>query len=742
MIRAVAKLQSESVPELVAAAETLRETTASGGTIGLAAAYELKCLHPLCALVKRALAQLERFDQLPEDEQPPIDLCPLLLSALKTLVNASVYQPSRKVIWQGEGVQLAAASLERNEELLGAALGLLQNLSLFPPACADIMRCKFMEKLPRYLLGHAPQSIRIKALSILQHLMACNEHAALLIRHNAVYLLCQELASETNDNACRYKALCCLINLSGAEPAATHFTVGHLLKCLKLYRDDEELGELVDMVLTNLASDQSQLKILRQEGMVPMAVVQAAEKIQQQQRREKELVERVRQATLALRREGPDREFDNRVDSKPIKWVSMSSAARAKCDKSALHRGDSAPQDSSISTAGGAGFVGGDAMHGSRPDGRSDNHARQLTPPYALERQEAAGADDSMEPMEEEQVMPGEYHGKGELTDQERVQLQLLQQQQLQHQHQHQQWQQHEDQRQHKQRSLDKVQQKQRRLSELQLEDATMRKLEHQQQRQLLVQRELDLRQQHLEQSSNPHHRLQYQRLMEQQEKSQQQLSGKHSPSKLQQWQWKQQPVNSPQQHQQQHQQHQQQQQQQLQQLQQMQQLQQLQQRQRQQRQQQQQQQQQHQQQQRHRSSMVQRENQPAMAHQPPLARHMMMAGHELPPHHQLMSPAPAPMQLSSHQPMHHLNAQLHEPPSPLPSHMHPMSTASHYQQFGWQQQPQQSQLQHPRFLPEQAPEPRHELHGPAAPYYAALPQQHYMVQPQGHPGMPPPQWM
>ena len=80
------------------------------------------------------------------------------------------------------------------QELINTGLGLLQTLALNVKAQQDIMRCRFMELLPTFLGGDRPKRIREKSLSILQHLTTSAEHAEVLLRHNVVILIVQEVS--------------------------------------------------------------------------------------------------------------------------------------------------------------------------------------------------------------------------------------------------------------------------------------------------------------------------------------------------------------------------------------------------------------------------------------------------------------------------------------------------------------------------------------------------------------------
>jgi len=269
MVNAIKALSSESVQELEAATRVLREASATSGTLGLAALLELKALPLLCSLLKRALNQLEQLRQHHADAPPPHNLDALLLTICATLVNAAHYAPARPPLHKLGAVELAALSLNHSEAHLEIGLALLQNLSLFGPACSDIMRCPFMEHLPRYLGGAHSLSVRLKALSVLQHLTNCSDHAVLLIRHNVIILLLQELQSRPNDDACRYKTLCCLVNLAATEPNASHFSNLGFFKCLSQFRASPELGPLVEHVLHNVSNSAEQAKLMQQLHMLP-----------------------------------------------------------------------------------------------------------------------------------------------------------------------------------------------------------------------------------------------------------------------------------------------------------------------------------------------------------------------------------------------------------------------------------------------------------------------------------------
>jgi hypothetical protein len=225
------------------------------------ALVELKAIPPLIALLKRVMRDHANLE--PDQRQV---LAPLLHDAWVTLVNASVYQPARQVIHKWGGVELASAALENEPSLLGVALGMLQNISLYPQAQAEIMRCRFMELIPKFLGGQKDDAIRLKSLSILHHLTGHAEHAALLIRHNVAILLCQELVSRPNNVRCRYKALSCMVNLSAIQPDAAHFTQPALLKCLQLLRQIPEIESLVDHFLYNVSTVARQKTLLEHQA--------------------------------------------------------------------------------------------------------------------------------------------------------------------------------------------------------------------------------------------------------------------------------------------------------------------------------------------------------------------------------------------------------------------------------------------------------------------------------------------
>ena len=132
---AVRALSSESLDELDTAAATLREASSKGGTLALAALVELKALPLLVALMRRAIASVDRAAEL-EDAPPAPDVETLLLNAGITLVNGSHYVPARSVLHKCGAIDLAAALLSRSEAQLEIALALLQNLSLCVPVRA------------------------------------------------------------------------------------------------------------------------------------------------------------------------------------------------------------------------------------------------------------------------------------------------------------------------------------------------------------------------------------------------------------------------------------------------------------------------------------------------------------------------------------------------------------------------------------------------------------------------------
>ena len=71
---------------------------------------------------------------------------PLLLDGFVTLINASYYQPARLQLHKAQAIELASDALnDRPDAQINCALALLQNLSLYPAAQGEIMRCRFME---------------------------------------------------------------------------------------------------------------------------------------------------------------------------------------------------------------------------------------------------------------------------------------------------------------------------------------------------------------------------------------------------------------------------------------------------------------------------------------------------------------------------------------------------------------------------------------------------------------------
>ena len=64
--------------------------------------------------------------------------------------------PARPILHKLGLVDIAAKALSRSDRQMEIGLALLQNLSLCVAAQADIMRCSFMELVPRYLGGHKP----------------------------------------------------------------------------------------------------------------------------------------------------------------------------------------------------------------------------------------------------------------------------------------------------------------------------------------------------------------------------------------------------------------------------------------------------------------------------------------------------------------------------------------------------------------------------------------------------------
>ncbi len=94
------------------------------------------------------------------------------------LVNASLYTPTRAYLHRLGGVDVAAAALEvPSEDVVNVALALLQNLSLDKDGRSAVMRCRFMELLPSFLLGNRSVPLREKALRIVHHLTAAADHA-------------------------------------------------------------------------------------------------------------------------------------------------------------------------------------------------------------------------------------------------------------------------------------------------------------------------------------------------------------------------------------------------------------------------------------------------------------------------------------------------------------------------------------------------------------------------------------
>ena len=65
------------------------------------------------------------------------------------------------------------------------------------------MRCRFMELLPHFLGGQREKRLREKALTILQHLTSNVEHANLLLKHNIVILIVQDLVAQPNHSESR-----------------------------------------------------------------------------------------------------------------------------------------------------------------------------------------------------------------------------------------------------------------------------------------------------------------------------------------------------------------------------------------------------------------------------------------------------------------------------------------------------------------------------------------------------------
>ncbi|KOO23997.1 hypothetical protein Ctob_005783 [Chrysochromulina tobinii] len=269
MMRAIEALSSESVPELERASVVLRELSSRSGTIGLVAMHELRAHAPLCLLVKRALTQLEQFELEPPEIEHQIDLEPLLIAAGVALANCAYYVPMRPTLHKHGLVELASGYLGRSDALLEVGLGLLQSMSLFPPACTDVMRCQFMEDLPKYLGGAKPKHMRLRALTVVQHLTHITDHARLLIRHNMVVLLLQELNSRPNDDECRYRALAGLINLSAAQPDATIFGNEAFYRCLSQVAQVAELAPMVEHIMHNVSNEPEQVALMRQMQMLP-----------------------------------------------------------------------------------------------------------------------------------------------------------------------------------------------------------------------------------------------------------------------------------------------------------------------------------------------------------------------------------------------------------------------------------------------------------------------------------------
>ena len=214
--------------------------------------------------MRRAMSSAEHRQQMEEEMEGedddesamPPDVDNLLVNCGIVLANASYYAPARPVLHKLGGVEMASFALGRSDDQLEIGLALLQNLSLLTAAQIDIMRCRFMQLVPRYLNGCKPLSIRLKALSIVQHLTSNPEHACLLIRHNLVILLTQELASRDPEvgTPSRARALSSLVNLTAIDPNAEHFHQPGLLRVLSALREDDMLAELVDHVLHNISN--------------------------------------------------------------------------------------------------------------------------------------------------------------------------------------------------------------------------------------------------------------------------------------------------------------------------------------------------------------------------------------------------------------------------------------------------------------------------------------------------------